>query len=300
MLARYREGGPSRATPARFCHIRRTVLLSVAALIVALSLVTERMIRVSRALEAPRVERPTLKGDLRSEVVNMDRHLHSLLEFLEEGRTLEDEARLLAGLPLQNVESPVAGTGEGFPEVVCLTDRALAREMLRAGVHAEVALTDVSALAGSYRDILAGMEAQSEAWESIPTILPLDCARLTSNYGSRRDPIHGGRSNHHGLDLAANYGAPVRASASGTVAKAAWIRGYGRFVEVDHGNGIVTRYAHNSRLVVEAGERVRRGQVIARLGGTGRASAPHLHYEVLVNGRQVNPSEQVVSGSLTE
>jgi murein DD-endopeptidase MepM/ murein hydrolase activator NlpD len=292
--------GRTSSGNARFCHVRRTVLLSTVALACALGLVAERMVQVRHALAAaPRAEqRPTLKGEFRAELTQLDRRLHLLLETLEESREIETEARVLAGLSPAATADPE--TPAGFPAVVCIGDRALAREMLRAGVHANDAAGGARSLAASYREILAGMEDQAEAWESIPTILPLDCARLTSHYGSRRDPFSGAHSSHHGLDLVADYGAPVRASASGTVVKAEWIRGYGRLVEVDHGNGIVTRYAHNSRLVVERGEQVRRGQVIARLGGTGRANAPHLHYEVLVNGRPVNPSEQVVAGSLVE
>ena len=124
-----------------------------------------------------------------------------------------------------------------------------------------------------------------------PTVLPSGmpvAARVSSGFGWRTHPTLGGHRAHSGVDLAAPYGSPVIATADGIVGQADWRGGYGLFVAVESG-GVQTRYAHMSRLNVVAGQRVRRGDVIGYVGSTGRSTGPHLHYEVRVNGRAVDP-----------
>lgn len=117
---------------------------------------------------------------------------------------------------------------------------------------------------------------------------PLPNGRVSSNYGGR---TMGGRAeNHSGLDLAAPTGTPIYATGPGVVTKSGWGTGYGQYVEINHGNGYVTRYAHASRLIARVGERVKAGQHIANVGCTGRCTGPHLHYEVVKNGQRKNPS----------
>jgi murein DD-endopeptidase MepM/ murein hydrolase activator NlpD len=112
---------------------------------------------------------------------------------------------------------------------------------------------------------------------------------ITSGFGTRSDPFTGGRAHHLGIDFNANTGDPVLSAAGGVVIYAGVKSGYGNVVEVDHGNGYTTLYGHNSRLVVRAGDIVRAGQQLARAGSTGRSTGPHVHFEVHVNGRPVNP-----------
>jgi murein DD-endopeptidase MepM/ murein hydrolase activator NlpD len=117
---------------------------------------------------------------------------------------------------------------------------------------------------------------------------PLPNSRVSSNYGGR---TMGGRAeNHSGLDLAAPTGTPIYATGPGVVTKSGWGTGYGQYVEINHGDGYVTRYAHASRLIARVGERVKAGQHIANVGCTGRCTGPHLHYEVVKNGQRKNPS----------
>ena len=112
---------------------------------------------------------------------------------------------------------------------------------------------------------------------------------ITSGFGTRSDPFTGGRAHHLGIDFNANTGDPVLSAAGGVVSFAGRKSGYGNVVEVDHGNGYSTLYGHNSRLVVRTGDIVRAGQQLARAGSTGRSTGPHVHFEVHVNGRPVNP-----------
>jgi murein DD-endopeptidase MepM/ murein hydrolase activator NlpD len=112
---------------------------------------------------------------------------------------------------------------------------------------------------------------------------------ITSGFGIRTDPFRGGLAHHMGIDFEANTGDPVRAAAGGVVSFAGVKSGYGNVVEVDHGNGYSTLYGHNSALTVRVGDIVRQGQQLARAGSTGRSTGPHVHFEVHVNGRPVNP-----------
>ena len=126
---------------------------------------------------------------------------------------------------------------------------------------------------------------------AIPSDKPVRTkVEFTSGFGVRSDPFEHGAAMHPGIDLAGAYGTPIYATADGTVIRAGWNNGgYGNMVELDHGRGIVTRYGHMSAVLVHAGEQVARGQQIGRMGSTGRSTGNHLHYEVRIDGRPVNP-----------
>ena len=126
---------------------------------------------------------------------------------------------------------------------------------------------------------------------AIPSDKPVKTnVSFTSGFGVRADPFHAGAAMHPGIDLAGAYGTPIYATADGTVIRAGWNSGgYGNMVELDHGRGIVTRYGHMSAVLVHAGDRVTRGEQIGRMGSTGRSTGNHLHYEVRIDGRPVNP-----------
>jgi len=124
---------------------------------------------------------------------------------------------------------------------------------------------------------------------AFPSRLPLLGHPINSGFGVRRDPMTGRPARHTGLDIAAPFGTPIRASAGGKVRSAGYRGPYGNVVEIDHGNGLTTRYAHASRLYVRAGELVMPQQKIAAVGSTGRSTGPHLHFEVIRNGVQVEP-----------
>jgi len=114
---------------------------------------------------------------------------------------------------------------------------------------------------------------------------------ISSNYGTRTDPFGRGRAHHLGIDIDANGGDPITAAAEGVVSFSGVRNGYGNVVEIDHGNGYKTLYAHNSSNLVRVGDVVRAGQLIGKVGSTGRSTGSHLHFEVMLNGRQVNPRQ---------
>lgn len=122
-----------------------------------------------------------------------------------------------------------------------------------------------------------------------PTGKPVMAGYISSYFGERMDPFNGEEAFHKGLDFASNAGTDVLAVGQGVVTWAGAREGYGVLVEVNHGNGYTTRYAHNSRVMVAAGDTVQRGQAIAVVGSTGRSTGPHVHFEVLKDGRQIDP-----------
>ena len=129
---------------------------------------------------------------------------------------------------------------------------------------------------------------------SVPSRMPLNDARLTSDYGMRTHPVLGGRRSHNGVDLAAPTGTPVYATADGIVGRANRFGSYGLYVQIEHGAKLETRFAHMSKLAVATGQRVHKGDLIGYVGSTGRSTGPHLHYEVRIDGQAVNPIPYMV------
>lgn len=117
-----------------------------------------------------------------------------------------------------------------------------------------------------------------------------EAQRVTSNFGVRKDPFNGAMKMHAGMDMAGVAGMPVYATGDGFVKRARWAGGYGNLVEIEHGFGYETRFGHLSRVLVGEGQFVRRGQMVGLMGSTGRSTAPHLHYEVRISGRPVQPA----------
>ncbi len=136
---------------------------------------------------------------------------------------------------------------------------------------------------------LARMDAVHRGLQGIPQVVPAASTRISSGFGYRTDPIEGSPAFHAGLDFTGTTGAPIYAAARGKVAFAGRRPGYGNVVEIDHGNGLRTRYAHMSAFRTRPGEPVRAGQVIGAVGSTGRSTGPHLHFEVRLHGQPVNP-----------
>jgi murein DD-endopeptidase MepM/ murein hydrolase activator NlpD len=131
----------------------------------------------------------------------------------------------------------------------------------------------------------------------LPTAQPVNVGYNASGFGWRFDPFTGRSAFHEGIDFAAPSGTPIRAAAGGVVIASEYHYQYGNMIEIDHGNDIVTRYAHSSRLLAKVGDIVRRGQHIADIGSTGRSTGPHLHFEVLVKGVRQDPHKFLAAGA---
>jgi murein DD-endopeptidase MepM/ murein hydrolase activator NlpD len=133
------------------------------------------------------------------------------------------------------------------------------------------------------------LEQLEQGTIAIPSTEPVRGTNFTSGFGVRNDPFRGRAAMHAGIDLAGPLGTPILATADGVVGRSEWVSGYGNLVELEHGRGIQTRYGHLSRSMVAAGQKVKRGDVIALMGSTGRSTGSHLHYEVRIDGKAVNP-----------
>ncbi|HHY32104.1 MAG TPA: peptidoglycan DD-metalloendopeptidase family protein [Firmicutes bacterium] len=165
----------------------------------------------------------------------------------------------------------------GLAQLAVETDSRLA-DLARAADDMAADLSSLRRSAVSYREKL---DHTPDGWPAR--------GRITSSFGRRRHPITRNVQPHDGVDIAAPVGTPIRATADGTVRFAGTQSGYGLMVIIEHGYGFQTVYAHNSRNVVRAGQRVKRGQVIAYVGSTGTSTGPHVHYEVRVSGKPANP-----------
>ncbi len=132
--------------------------------------------------------------------------------------------------------------------------------------------------------------AREERLAKVPSIAPVS-GRITSAFGYRVHPIYHKRIFHDGIDMVSYYGAPIHAAAAGKVVFSGYKNGYGKTVIINHENGFETLYAHNSKLIAKVGDRVQKGESVAKLGNTGRSTGPHVHYEVHKNGKLVNPTK---------
>jgi hypothetical protein len=130
----------------------------------------------------------------------------------------------------------------------------------------------------------------------LPLAKPIENAPITSRFGARIDPFFGRPAMHPGIDFAAYVGYPIHATAGGTVVTAEPAGGYGNMVEIDHGNGVTTRYGHMSKILVKAGQIVQKGDVVGLAGSTGRSTGPHVHYEVRIDGNAIDPIRYINAG----
>jgi murein DD-endopeptidase MepM/ murein hydrolase activator NlpD len=180
---------------------------------------------------------------------------------------------------------------------VLIEGRSLSLQELQA------TLNDLEQLTGERTDLLTVMESrlfdQKIKKLMIPTQHPLNAGQVGSSFGWRLDPFTGRSALHTGLDFQADVGTPISAAAGGVVVTAEPHPAYGNMVEVDHGNDLITRYAHASRLLVKKGDLVKRGQQVALVGTTGRSTGPHLHFEVLVQNVPQDPQKFLTAGRNT-
>ena len=182
------------------------------------------------------------------------------------------------------VSSRVHTPGQLLNEMVAL-DNKLNHQIKKMIDLRSAAMTN---LAGTVMP--AGLGISTASTGSVtPDIWPVSGV-VSSHFGFRVSPGGIGSTYHEGLDIASSYGNPVHATANGRITQAGWVNGYGYLVEIDHGNGIKTRYGHNSAILVSVGDEVVQGQTISLIGSTGNSTGPHCHYEVRVNGEAVDPT----------
>lgn len=230
---------------------------------------------------------------LRERVESVDRKVNELDQLLLRLRVYEAQ---LDGLVPADGAGPISGIpGEADPDEPA---RALPELLVGDGlIWADGVLQRADARIEGMADSepnLNAMVTQLEDLRALRAALPArwPCrGSLTSQFGVRKNPTARGAQFHHGIDIASRRGTPIMAVAAGRVRTATYNGGYGRYVEIDHGYGITTRYAHMNRLLVRAGDYVEEGTLVGTMGRTGRVTGTHLHFEVRVDGRTVDPLE---------
>lgn len=145
-------------------------------------------------------------------------------------------------------------------------------------------------------EALSRLESLKKAALATPIYNPAQGVAISSSFGVRRDPLLGTPAMHAGIDFRVSYGGTVHAAGAGTVISAGWNGGYGRMVEIEHGDGMTTRYAHLSKITVKTGDRLERGAIVGKAGSSGRSTGPHLHYEVRRNGTAIDPLRFIKAG----
>ena len=241
---------------------------------------------------------------LADEIQRMRDRMVGLRDTLNKFSEREQELRLLAGLNPTDVSVQQAGIGG---PAGTWSERDSLATLGASGQQALAARLDVDALARrasilvrSLNEAYDSLSKQRDRMAAMPSIMPTK-GWLTSAFARERvHPILHLARPHEGIDVSAPMGAEIEAPAAGVVTDVRWEEGYGNMLTMDHGFGLVTRFAHCSKILVVRGQRVKRGQRIALVGSTGLSTGPHLHYEVWVNGRPVNPMKYVMPDAIVD
>lgn len=226
--------------------------------------------------------------------------LDSLQDTLDAVERRDNQIRLLAGLPVDRGAEQTRPSARpvlaSMPAPAAAPGRSprLGSLLVAAEPDIERLIQRANVLAASFAEVSDSLQRNVERYARIPSIMPT-AGWLSSHFTRRRvHPILHIARPHEGIDVSAPMGAPIVAPAAGTVARTGRERGYGLVLEIDHGDGIMTRYAHCSSVMAKPGQRVKRGQVVAAVGNSGLSTGPHLHYEIHVHGRVVDPLTYVL------
>jgi murein DD-endopeptidase MepM/ murein hydrolase activator NlpD len=258
---------------------------------------------VSRSLDLQRAEELERENQrIAAELGRMHGEIASLTDTLNAIATRDARIRLLANLEPNDPSVQQAGIGgpsapgsQPEPGASVLTQRT---EEVRVDLGALIRRANL--LAASFNEAGDSLANHRDRLAAMPSIMPT-AGWLTSAFSSMRShPILHVARPHQGIDVTAPMGAPILSPARGRVVSAGWETGYGQVIEVDHGFGIRTRFAHCSRLLARPGQTVQRGEKIAEVGNSGLATGPHLHYEVEVKGRPENPLRYVLPEAVVD
>jgi len=295
---------PQGSSASRILEVSYTALKLVGSLAVAATLLAVLLgyATVRRSLNLARAERLEAENvRLANELNVLHGRVIGLADTVSSLEARDTQLRLLANLEPIDAEVHAAGIGGPRPAGdPALEESALIGRAGQVRVDLNALIRRANLLAHSFREAGDSLAGHVERLAATPSIMPTT-GWLTSAFSRMRShPIlHVARA-HEGLDVSAPMGTPIEAPAKGTVIQAGWESGYGNTVTIDHGYGIVTKFAHASRILTRVGARVDRGERIALVGNTGLSTGPHLHYEVHVNGRPVDPRRYILPSVVTD
>jgi murein DD-endopeptidase MepM/ murein hydrolase activator NlpD len=214
-------------------------------------------------------------GELQARLIRIDNQAQRLQDFAK------DKLKTNEKIPKT---APVKSSGQGGP---FLTEKNFSETELQSFI--DKLTLDIEKHEEYYNNLEAIYLKQSVFKDTLPNASPVNAPFNSSSYGWRVDPFLGVRAFHEGLDFSADIGQPIKATAAGIVIATEVTPEYGNIVRISHGSGLETRYAHASKLLVKEGDRIKKNQVIALVGNTGRSTGPHLHYEIRMNGESLDP-----------
>lgn len=286
--------------PKQF-RIRRALVYGVAStiglvLLIATWAVFEYSGQIKRTYQLASLEKEN--EQLRKRLDGFAQDIGVLRRQVAQNFDFQKKARILA--QLEEMSDDVTEVGIGGPDYsyiqsVTYLDPETKKKVLSLHQDTGKLLRQAKLQRDVYEDIVASLADANDLQRHTPSLRPVNVGFISSYFGRRMDPMSGRRSVHRGVDFSARKGTPVVAPADGVVTFSGRWKKYGNVVEVSHGFGFVTRYAHLEKQLVRKGQRVKRGDVIARVGSSGKSTFSHLHYEVVADGRRVNPLRYIVS-----
>ncbi len=233
----------------------------------------------------------------REQIQNFAIEINALKDKLVQLNKFEKKIRIIANIDQSDETDGMFGVGGSAPEDLNPSmDLNQRHQGLIRDMHLQIDALDSASLIqhDDFKRVLGKLEQQKNLLAHTPAIRPVR-GWITSTFGYRQSPFTGKREFHRGLDIANRKGTPIVATADGVVSFAAPKGLLGNLVVIDHGHGIVTRYGHIDEIVATPGEVVKRGQLVATMGNTGRSTGPHVHYEVRLNGVPINPSKYILN-----
>ncbi len=298
---------PHGAGASRAVEVSQTVVKTLVGIgsVVALLLLVLGGAALSRGVNVTRSRALERENRLlASEIQRLRDRLAGLRDTLNVFSEREQGLRLLAGLAPMDADVQQAGIGGPAGQWSERDSLSAAgsngSQALAARVDMDQLTRRANILVRSIGEAYDSLSSHQARYAATPSIMPTN-GWLTSAFARERvHPILHLARPHEGIDVSAPMGAPIEAPAGGIVTKVDWVEGYGNMLTIDHGYGLVTRYAHCSKILVVRGQRVKRGQVIARVGSTGLSTGPHLHYEVWVNGKAADPAKYVLPDAIVD
>jgi hypothetical protein len=273
--------------------------------VVAIGLLVFAAMTVTKSINLTRLDRLEQANALLGQELQIARsQVVDLQDTLAAISTRDQNIRLLAGLEPVDADVQLAGiggpVGDWSEREQLLAEGAVGREALDLRLDLDGLIRRANLLAGSFAEAAESLASHNDRLSRTPSIMPT-AGFLSSRFANARlHPIFHEERPHPGIDISAPMGTPILAAAGGTVTEVRVGTGYGKIVAIDHGYGLVTRYAHLQKALVQPGQRVKRGDQIALVGNTGITTAPHLHYEVIVNGQQQDPLKFVFPETIVD
>jgi len=292
---------PDGASEPRTLQVRRSVVVSLVLTVLTALGVSGWMVlhyatRLKNAYQVEVLE--TQNRQLRDDVSSLETELGTLRRQVAQNFDFQKKARILANL--DDMGDDVTQVGVGGPaadvaQAIQSLDPATRERLLGAREDIDKLLRQARLQKADYETILSKLESANQEVHTTPSLKPVNVGFVSSRFGWRMDPITGRRTMHRGVDFSARLGTSVMATADGVVTYSGVWQTYGNVVEISHSSGFVTRYCHLQRRLVQKGQKVTRGDIIGRVGSTGRSTFSHLHYEIEQNGERIDPLRYVLT-----